>query len=137
MMDMAIHHQHQTEAMEGNIAPLTNRIAAESFLPFPEGTAMVASFGHLAGYDAGYYGYAWADVIAADLAEKFSDDPDGYLNPALGSALRKELFSPGNSRDVNLSVRAFLGRDSTPDAFGRLLGIDESKPQPPAEAKQP
>ena len=30
--------------------------------------AFVAYFGHLMHYDAAYYGYAWADAIAADMA---------------------------------------------------------------------
>lgn len=40
-------------------------------------TAFVAYFGHLMGYDAGYYGYAWADAIAADMATVFERAPKG------------------------------------------------------------
>ena len=29
------------------------------------------------GYDSGYYSYAWADVISADLASIF-EDADGF-----------------------------------------------------------
>ena len=63
-----------------NVEALTHRgkeefiahIQAElHFLPIDPDTAFVAFFGHLAGYDAGYYGYAWADAIAADMATVF------------------------------------------------------------------
>ncbi len=48
--------------------PLSNKVLSEVFLPVPPDTAFVAYFGHLMGYGAGYYGYAWADAIAADMA---------------------------------------------------------------------
>ena len=59
---------------------------ATSSYPEPPDTAFVAYFGHLMGYDAGYYGYAWADAIAADMATVFEKAPDGFFDRDAGHA---------------------------------------------------
>ncbi len=38
-------------------------------------------------YDAIYYGYAWLDAIAADLASGFGPAKDGYLDHGAGRRL--------------------------------------------------
>jgi thimet oligopeptidase len=83
----------------------------------------VTYFGHLNGYDAGYYGYAWADAISADLATVFEKAPDRFFDAQAGQRLRNEIYAPGNSRDVNESIRAFLGRDHTIEPFLKSIGI--------------
>lgn len=107
-----------------DVAATANRAMAEAFLPPPAGTHFAAYWGHLTGYDAGYYGYAWADAIAADLATEFENAPEGYLDASVGMRLRREIYEPGGSRPVEDSVRAFLGRRSDARAFLAGLGID-------------
>ena len=85
--------------------------------------AFVAYFGHLTGYDAGYYGYAWAQAIAADLATVFEKSPHGYLDPKAGARLREEIYATGDSRDVNVSIETFLGRHQSITPFLKTLGI--------------
>lgn len=106
-------------------AAVANRAMADAFLPVPPNTHFVTYFGHLTGYDAGYYGYAWADSIAADLATAFEDAPDGFLDAEVGMRLRREIYEPGGSRPVADSVRAFLGRASDARAFLRSVGIGD------------
>ena len=84
----------------------------------------MAYFGHLMGYDAGYYGYAWADVIASDMATAFEKSPDGYLDIPTGRRLRREIYEPGDSRDVNDSIQKFLGRPQEIGPFLKELGIE-------------
>ena len=96
----------------------------------PEDTTFVTYFGHLTGYDAGYYGYAWADVIAADMATVFEQAPEGYLDIPTGRRLRREIYEPGDSRDVNLSVEKFLGRPVRKEPFLRELGIGSDAKSP-------
>ena len=122
-MDMAIHNVTDAETVAENVKDITNGILAKVYLPAPEGTGMITSFGHMAGYDAGYYGYAWADVIAADMAKVFQTATDGYMDETVGHRLRKEIFEVGASRDVNESVQAFLGREVNMDAFIESLGV--------------
>jgi thimet oligopeptidase len=45
-----------------------------------------ASFPHLMGYDAGYYGYLWSRVMAQDMFTRF--EKEGVLNPKTGMAYR-------------------------------------------------
>jgi peptidyl-dipeptidase Dcp len=81
------------------------------------------------GYDAGYYGYAWADAIAADMATVFENAPDGFFDRDAGMKLRREIYEVGNSRDVNVSIKKFLGRERSLQPFLKKIGI--ANPEPP------
>jgi thimet oligopeptidase len=122
LLDLALH----TEIKDGgqqDAVKISNDILSKVFLPVPEDTSFVAYFGHLMGYDAGYYGYAWADAIAADLATVFEKSPEGYYNTKAGRRLRDEIYAPGDSRDVTVSIEKFLGRKQSIEPFLKTLGI--------------
>jgi thimet oligopeptidase len=124
LTDLALHTQiHDTNATEA--LPLSNKVLGEVFLPIVPDTAFVAYFGHLMGYDAGYYGYAWADAIAADMATVFEHAPNGYFDQAAGRRLRTEIYEPGDSRDVNVSIEKFLGRKRSLEPFLKKIGIEK------------
>ncbi|MEM7392407.1 MAG: M3 family metallopeptidase, partial [Verrucomicrobiota bacterium] len=89
-----------------------------------EGTSFVTYFGHLSGYDAGYYGYVWAESIAADLATRFQEAKDGFMDKEIGMSLRREIYEPGDSRDVNESIRKFLGREQSIQPYLKKLGLE-------------
>ncbi len=112
-------------APEGaNAQEIGNAVNAAVLFDPPAGTNFCAYWGHLTGYDAGYYGYGWADAIAADLATAFEQAPDGYLDVETGMRLRREIYQVGNTRDAEQSIRRFLGRERSSAAFLRTLGID-------------
>ncbi len=123
LTDLALHTQVHGGAGVDCIK-LANQIQSDVFLPAPEDTAFIAYFGHLAGYDAGYYGYAWADAISADMATVFENSPDGFLDTGAGMRLRNEIYAPGNSRDVNESIRRFLGREQSIKPFLKQIGVE-------------
>ena len=124
LADLALHTQiHAGNDQE--TVPLANRIAGQTFYPEVPDTAFVAYFGHLVGYDAGYYGYAWADAIAADMATVFEESPNGYFDSATGRRLRDEIYAPGDSRDVNVSIEKFLGRQRSLEPFLKKIGIEK------------
>jgi oligopeptidase A len=124
LMDLALHTQiHSTNQQD--TLPLLNKVLSDVFLPMPEHTAFVAYFGHIIGYGAGYYGYAWADAIAADMATVFEKAPDGYFDEKAGMRLRKEIYEVGDSRDVNISIEKFLGRPRSLNPFLKKIGIDK------------
>ena len=92
-------------------------------LPFHEGTFFPAAFGHLmGGYDAGYYGYLWAQVYGDDMFSVFSEE--GVLSPAVGKRYRDEVLAVGHERDAIDHLRAFLQREPSSDAFLSKLGLD-------------
>ncbi len=89
--------------------------------PMPEGTFFQASFGHLFGYDAGYYGYKWSEVFADDMFTRFE-----ALNPmdaGVGLEYRRKVLERGGSVDGDVLVREFLGREPNSDAFLRNMGL--------------
>ena len=127
LLDLELHSVSDPDAVP-DVLEVANRILADVFLPSPPGTAFVASFGHLTGYDAGYYGYAWSDAIAADLATVFEESPKRFFDIAAGKRLREEIYAPGDSRDVNESILAFLGRPRSINPFLRSIGIPAGEP---------
>lgn len=127
LMDLML-HTRITEANAHETLALANKILSEIFLPVPEDTALPAYFGHLVGYDAAYYSYAWADVIASDMATCFESSPQGYFDPALGKRLRTEIYEPGDSRDVNISIIRFLGREYNIEPFLKKIGAVTTRP---------
>jgi thimet oligopeptidase len=123
LTDMALH----TKIHDGNtneVVPLSNEVFGDAFIALVPDTAFVAYFGHLMGYDAGYYGYAWSDAIAADMATVFAHAPEGYFDQAAGRRLRTEVYEQGDSRDVNVSIEKFLGRQRSLDPFLKKIGIE-------------
>ena len=126
LMDLALHTQiHETNAAE--TLPLANQKLSDVFLPMVPDTAFVAYFNHIIGYGAGYYGYAWADAISADMATVFEKSPDGYFDRQAGMRLRKEIYEPGDSRDVNVSIEKFLGRPRSIEPFLKQIGIEKTE----------
>ncbi|HUC86009.1 MAG TPA: M3 family metallopeptidase, partial [Candidatus Acidoferrales bacterium] len=123
LMDLALHTQiHETNADQ--VLPLSNQVLSEVSLPVPPDTAFVAYFGHITGYGAGYYGYAWADAIAADMATVFEGSPDGYFDRTAGMRMRNEIYAVGDSRDINVSIEKFLGRPRSLEPFLKKIGVN-------------
>jgi thimet oligopeptidase len=128
LADLALHTKIHA-GNEDQTVPLANQVEAEAFYPEPPDTAFVAYFGHLMGYDAGYYGYAWADAIAADMATVFEQAPDRFFDRAAGQRLRHEIYEQGGSRDVEISIEKFLGRPQSIQPFLKKLGINGDMPE--------
>jgi len=129
--DLALHGPHPAEDAYDCVA-ISNSIFERVFLPIDPQTSFIASFRGLNGYDAGYYGYAWADAIAADMATVFEKAKDGYLDKQAGIKLRREIYEPGDSRDVNVSIEKFLGRKQSIQPFLKKTGVasQEKKEEP-------
>lgn len=82
-----------------------------------------ASFGHLmGGYDAGYYGYLWSLVYAADMFTKF--EKAGLRNPEVGLLYRKTVLEQGKMVDAFQILEEFLGRKPNFEAFYKNLHIE-------------
>ena len=125
-LDLALHGPHK-DGEPYNAVKVSNAILEKVLLPIAPETSFVTYFGHITGYDAGYYGYAWADAIAADLATVFEKSKEGYLDKEAGLRLRKDIYEPGDSRDVDQSIEVFLGRKRSIQPFLAKLGIGEAQ----------
>jgi thimet oligopeptidase len=123
LMDLALHTQI-TAANATNLLALSNEKLGNIFLPMLPDSAFIAYFGHIIGYGAGYYGYAWADAIAADMATVFEKSPGGYFDKDVGMRLRKEIYEVGDSREVNESIEKFLGRPRSLEPFLKRIGVN-------------
>eukprot|EP00808_Paulinella_micropora_P022445 g75124.t1 len=96
-------------------------------LRLTDGAHPCASWYHLCtGYDAGYYGYGWADVFAADVYEGLtstditsSSSPSLFPSPTKGAHLRDTLLAPCASRPAMQMLTSFLGRAPSEDAWLR------------------
>jgi Zn-dependent oligopeptidase len=135
-LDLALHDAHPENAPYDCVA-ISNPVLEKIFLPIDPSTTFVSYFGHLNGYDAGYYGYAWADAIAADMATVFEKAKDRYLDKQAGMKLRHEIYEPGDSRDATVSIEKFLGRKQSIQPFLKKLGIGpQEKKKTPADPSQ-
>ncbi len=125
LVDMALHARPTDTAAEVDVVAESNAVLARVTLAPTPDTAFVAYFGHLAGYDAGYYGYLWSKVLSLDLASEFKKAPGGFLDERMGRRLRDEIYTVGNTRDVGESVDKFLGRPRSQQPFFAHVGIKE------------
>ncbi len=122
MLDMYLHGPGRPNSLDEAL-----RKANEfSLLPHPEGTFFLGSFGHMFGYDAGYYGYLWAEVFGDDMFSRFL--ADGIDNPAVGMDYRNLVLAPNGTKDAIDLVRQFLGREPSSEPFLTKLGIEQETP---------
>jgi thimet oligopeptidase len=122
-LDLALHTLTADEAWMADVVKIVNETTERVSVAPPTDTFWAAYIGHLAGYDAGYYSYMWAEVIAADMASIFKASPKGFLDEQVGRRLRNEIYGAGNTRDVSESVEVFLGRPRSMQPFLEDVGI--------------
>ena len=91
-------------------------------IPLRKGAYPQASFDHImGGYDAGYYGYLWAEVIAQDFFSEF--EKHGLFNKELGEKYRKQILAVGGSYEEEALVKNFLGRKVSNEPFLKNIGF--------------
>jgi oligopeptidase A len=121
LFDMRLHLE---PAQAERITELAFEVAAELSPVQPAPFARYPhSFGHLfdGSYAAGYYSYAWAEVLSADAYEAF-EQPDADT-AATGTRFREAILEVGGSRPALESFRAFRGREPRIDALLRHHGL--------------
>jgi len=116
-LDFALH----SPGFDGDSTKLVRELYPTTGFPYPEGTHFQAGFGHLFGYDAGYYGYMWSEVFGHDMFTRFEEA--GLLDRATGADYRAKVLERGGSVDGDVMVREFLGREPRIDAFLREIGL--------------
>jgi thimet oligopeptidase len=116
----ALDQTYHTRKPPFDTTPVLAEIQSK-YTPFKyvEGTHFQGTFGHLVGYDAGYYGYQWALSIARDLFTRFS--AAGLLDPKTAADYRSRVLERGGSADADDLVRDFLGRPRSDAAYKDFL----------------
>lgn len=118
--DMSLHTADTTPDTTKLYFELTKKIRG---LPLTKGTIPQASFGHImGGYDAGYYGYLWSEVIAEDFFGEFTKN--GIFNPETGLKFRREILEKGGTLDEEKMVENFLGRPADNKPFLKSIGLE-------------
>ncbi|KAG5349533.1 hypothetical protein C0989_003290 [Termitomyces sp. Mn162] len=115
--DLKVHTDQEAEDYTGLWNSLREKVSLVKAIKDCPGQG---TFGHITGgYDAGYYGYTYSLVFAADMyATVFKADP---LDPTRGMRYRHDILRPGGSREELDSLKAFLGRPPNSDAFLKEL----------------
>ena len=118
-LDMEVH----TSSAVKDANKVLNQVMWDYFgITMPRGSIYPAGFGHIGGgYDAGYYGYMWSDVYAADMFTRF--EKEGLLNKKTGADYKKWILEKGSSMDEMELVKKFLGRKPNNKAFLKERGL--------------
>ncbi|MBO9041689.1 M3 family metallopeptidase [Curtobacterium flaccumfaciens] len=95
-------------------------IAVEAVPPRYSSTYFAHTFS--GGYDAGYYGYIWSEVLDADTVEWFRDN--GGLDRAAGKRFAERLLGVGGAKDPLEAYRDFRGRDAEVGPLLRRRGLE-------------
>ena len=125
LFDMEIYHQ-EDEGRLKEWPQILDRVRQEVAVTQPPAYNRFAlSFSHIfaGGYAAGYYSYAWAEVLSADAYAAFEESDDVAET---GRRFWKEILAVGGSRSAAESFKAFRGREPSLDALLRHSGFDNA-----------
>jgi len=112
--DMALHTPKIVDAMQ-----TWAELEGKTPLGFEPGSMVPAGFGHvMGGYQAGYYGYMWSEVLALDMRSAFGAN---VMDTKLGTRYRKLILERGGERPPAEMVEAFLQRKPSSEAFFREI----------------
>lgn len=122
LFDMEIYHQ-EDEGRLKEWPQILDKVRQEVAVTQPPAYNRFAlSFSHIfaGGYAAGYYSYAWAEVLSADAYAAFEESDDVAET---GRRFWKEILAVGGSRSAAESFKAFRGREPSLDALLRHSGF--------------
>ena len=122
LFDMRIYSETEEGRLK-NWPQVLDEVRAEvAVIKQPDYNRFANSFGHIfaGGYSAGYYSYAWAEVLSADAYAAFEESSD---IPATGAKFWKEILAMGGSRSAMENFKAFRGREPKIDALLRHSGF--------------
>ena len=122
MLDMAWHTI--TEPYTGDVLAFEQKaIAPTQVLPVVDGTAMQTAFTHIfsGGYASGYYGYKWAEVLAADAYSYFSQE--GIFSEKVAGKFRHEVLEKGGHEHPMTLYKNFRGHKPKTQSLIDQMGL--------------
>ena len=122
ILDMKWHELSNVEGID--IDKFEAQVAKEIGL-IPEITFRYRStyFNHIfggSGYNAGYYGYLWSEVLEKDAFSIFEASANGVWDHALATKFKETFLEKGGSEEPMVLYKSFAGRE--PDSRAMLRG---------------
>ncbi len=136
LLDLAWHTRDLSTVVDARDVAKFERQAIEPYLISKTyGVLSSTTFTHVfqGGYDAGYYSYKWADVLASDAFEAFRDN--GIFDPLTANRWQASILEKGGVEPADQLYRDFRGRDADPAALLRKEGLLPAEPVGDAAAK--
>lgn len=110
--DMAL---HGSDALKVQPLDVWKNMEGATALGYVPTTEFPGQFGHImGGYQVGYYGYMWSEVLALDMLSAFGNNLN---NPEVGQRYRQSILSQGGQKAAEDLVKDFLGRKPDSKAF--------------------
>lgn len=110
--DMAL---HGSNALKEQPLDVWKKMEGSTALGYVPNTEFPGQFGHImGGYQVGYYGYMWSEVLALDMLSAFGKNLN---NPEVGQRYRQTILSQGGQKPAEDLVKDFLGRKPDNKAF--------------------
>ena len=122
MLDMAWHTI--TTPYTGDVLEFEKKaIAPTQVLPVVDGTAMQTAFTHIfsGGYASGYYGYKWAEVLAADAYSYFTEE--GIFSKKVAGKFRHEVLEKGGHEHPMTLYKNFRGHKPKTQSLIDQMGL--------------
>ena len=123
MLDMAYHTI--TSPIEGDILSFELKaLEPTKVMPVVDGMALSPAFTHVfsGGYATGYYGYKWAEVLAADAFSYF--DAEGIFNQKVASKFRHEVLEKGGHEHPMTLYKNFRGHKPKTKALIEQMNLE-------------
>lgn len=128
LFDLRLHAEYESASGDDILGVLDEIRAQVAVVPQPEFNRFPNSFTHIfgGGYAAGYYGYKWAEVLAADAWSAFEDQ--GIFNADLAALFRSKILEIGGTEKISDAFKAFRGRPPKIQPLLRQAGIHAPQP---------
>ena len=99
----------------GSTTELFARLHRENNVPYADGTHWHSRFGHLVTYGAGYYGYLYSQVFAADIWKHSFEG--NSLRRESGERLWHDMLIHGGAKDPHAMLQDVLKREPSVNSF--------------------
>lgn len=130
IVDMAVHALPDAEP-PADLCAFEAELMAAQGLPAAVGmNHRLVHFQHLfssSGYAAGYYVYLWAEVLDADGYDAFVEAGSPF-DTQVAAALKRHIYSAGNSQEPGAAYAAFRGRAPTVRPLLEKRGLLAAEP---------
>ena len=123
LFDLRLHRHYDADAPQSVQQVLDQVRQQVAVVSPPSWNRFQHGFAHIfaGGYSAGYYSYMWADVLAADVFERFL--ADGIFNQQTGQDYWQKLLGQGGSKGAMALFVDFMGREPDVAALIRSKGL--------------